>query len=278
MKTTVCLIAKNEERYFIEWLAYYRLLGFDKIIVYDNRSDISFRNMLRKFACAKLIEHRIWDKGILEAPQISAYRHALKHEKNDWLLFADTDEFLFLRDNINIQEFIAPFHNDPDIGMICLNWRMFGDSSLVEFDDRPVIERFLNCAEDEFPANFHVKSLHRLSLNCPPVHMHACGTLGRMVHASGKELVMSEKWGVAQKIEFENAWINHYYTKSKAEYIAKMQRGQVACRDQHKAKFFYNLDIFNANNRNEVQETEILKILPRLKEEIARLVRLSSGT
>ena len=38
MTSTVCLIAKNEERALAEWLAYQCVIGFDRIVVYDNGS------------------------------------------------------------------------------------------------------------------------------------------------------------------------------------------------------------------------------------------------
>lgn len=34
MQTTICCIAKNEDRYIHEWIAYHLKLGFDKIYIY----------------------------------------------------------------------------------------------------------------------------------------------------------------------------------------------------------------------------------------------------
>jgi hypothetical protein len=36
MKSLLCAIAKNEERYINEWVNYHYNLGFDKIVVYNN--------------------------------------------------------------------------------------------------------------------------------------------------------------------------------------------------------------------------------------------------
>jgi hypothetical protein len=268
MKISVCLIAKDEENYIFEWVAYYRLLGFDEIIIYDNRSGKKFRNILKKLHKNKIIKHVIWDKGLLQAPQISSYRHALHNCKSDWILFVDTDEFLVLHKNENVHDFIANYHSDSTIGAIAINWLMFGDSGQVDFSDAPVVERFTKCAENSFPANHHIKSFIRLNSFIEPVHMHCTATKGRIVFPSGRELQMSDKWGVATETEYEFAQINHYYTKSEGEYHEKMRRGQVACRDFHKAKYFYNLDIFHVNNRNDVVDVSIHKILPQLKEEI----------
>ncbi len=271
MKITVCLIAKNETDYFVEWLAYYRLLGFDKIIVYDNRSNQEFRNMLRKFARANLIVHRVWDKGLTEAPQISAYRHAIKNETNDWILFVDCDEFLVLKNSKNINEIIAPLHARTEISLVGINWKMFGDSGLETKDSRPLIEKFTKCAAPEFPANFHIKSFHRVSMMSSKIHMHACETKGQMVHASGKELFMSDKWGVSQTQEFEVAQINHYYTKTYEEYLFKTLRGHPASRDFHPSKYHYDRQVFDINNRNDTEDMSIQPRLDEVKVEIARL-------
>lgn len=36
MKSLLCAIAKNEERYINEWVNYHYSLGFDKIVIYNN--------------------------------------------------------------------------------------------------------------------------------------------------------------------------------------------------------------------------------------------------
>ncbi|MFN7604764.1 MAG: glycosyltransferase family 2 protein, partial [Hyphomonadaceae bacterium] len=45
---TVCMIAKNEGPYLLEWVAYYRSLGFSKIVVYENNSTDRSAVILRK--------------------------------------------------------------------------------------------------------------------------------------------------------------------------------------------------------------------------------------
>ena len=36
MKTLLCVIVKEENCYLEEWINYNKLLGFDKILIYDN--------------------------------------------------------------------------------------------------------------------------------------------------------------------------------------------------------------------------------------------------
>lgn len=37
MKVNLVAVAKNESRYIGEWLEYHQKLGFNEIIIYDNR-------------------------------------------------------------------------------------------------------------------------------------------------------------------------------------------------------------------------------------------------
>ena len=268
---TVCLIAKNEEPYLLEWVAHYRLLGFDEIVVYENNSIDQSLTLLKALAAAGKITCRPWSHGAREAPQITAYQDALAKARTDWMLFVDTDEFLVLHEDRNVREFLKRF-DKTDVTAIGLNWRVFGDSHLkVAETDRLVTERFTWASKVEFPVNGHIKSFIRVSALDDLVSVHICRTTGRPVHASGKPLHM-KNWGISDEIDFDVAQINHYYTKTYAEYEIKKQRGNATVDEKHKRKYtWYHDEAFHGHNRNDVQDVSIAKYHAGLVKEIASL-------
>lgn len=272
-KSTVCLIVKNEGPYLLEWIAHHRLIGFDKIVIYNNNSTDNSKELLEKLAKKGVIDYRFWDKGAHESPQITAYKDALDKAQTEWIFFIDADEFLVLHDHPNVNSFLQTFDKQPNVNAIGLNWRLFGDSHLKTADPRPVIERFTWGAVLECPANAHLKSFIRVSGHFGIVNMHICNTVGTRVHPSGKALNMTN-WGISDDIETDIAQVNHYYTKTLEEYQIKKARGQAGCGEDHADKYYYHDGAFHDHNHNVVQELSIQKYLAEVKQEIDRLTSL----
>ena len=268
---TLCLIAKNEARYLVEWLAYHRIVGFDEIVIYENNSTDESAAMLKKLDQAGMVTHRRWTLGRNESPQITAYQDAFRKVKTDWILFIDADEFLVMHHHKTVGDFLRTFDDRPEVSSIGVNWRIFGTSGLETYDNRPVIERFTQAAEADFIVNSHLKSFTRVKARRGIVHMHACGTTGQTVHPSGAPLTMPN-WGLSEKVELDVAQVNHYYTKTPEEYAQKKLRGQGGAGENNpELKFWYNDESFVGHNRNDVEDLAILQHLPEVKAEMDRL-------
>jgi glycosyltransferase involved in cell wall biosynthesis len=275
--STVCLIAKNEQPYLVEWLAYYRVLGFDEIVIYENDSTDKSAELLTQLAAEGKVTHRPWLLGRNESPQITAYQDALRNAKTEWILFVDADEFLVLHQHKKVNDFLAGFDAREDVSAIGVNWRIFGDSHNLSRDARPVMERFTLASEQNFPVNAHLKSFTRVQSLGNMVHMHACETTGNMVHASGAPLTMPN-WGLSESVEFEVAQINHYYNKTPEEYQIKKLRGQGgAGDDKPELKYWYSDESYNAHNRNDVEDRSILHRYDEVKAEMAQLNAILQG-
>lgn len=269
--STVCLIAKNESQYLVEWIAYNRILGFNEIVVYENNSDDNSAEILSKLASAGQVTHRTWKLGKNESPQITAYKDAIKRCRTDWILFIDADEFLVLHKHKHVNDFLEPFHQDPSITAVGINWRIFGDSGHLTNDGRPVLQRFTRAAERSFPVNAHLKSFSRVKALGSLIHMHMCETSGRIVHASGHELTMPS-WGLSKDIDFEHAQINHYYNKTPEEYQIKKKRGQGgAGDDKPDLKYWYSDHSYQAHNRNDIEDLTILERFTEVEAEMTSM-------
>ncbi len=270
---TVCLIAKDEGPYLLEWVAYYRRLGFDEIIVYDNKSTDGSTELLKALAKAGVITYRFWTMGATTSPQISAYTDAVMRCTTDWILFIDTDEFLVLHHHDNVTDFLAPFHARPGVGVVGINWRLFGDNGMAENDGRPATERFTRAAEAEFETNAHFKSFNRLDSVIKCENMHACHVNNVYVHASGRILDMID-FGVASRIELHIAQVNHYFTRTWAEYQEKKRRGRGGFAANAPEKHAYHKEKFDAHNCNTVEDLSIQRHTAGLRTEMARLETL----
>ena len=130
MKSTVCLIVRNEALYLAEWVAHYMALGFDEIVIYENSSTDNTAEILCRLSQAGYIVYRPWPLGADSSPQISAYKDALKQLKSEWIFFADADELLVLKQHDSVNAFLKRFDTRPDVTRIAVIWRLFGDSNL----------------------------------------------------------------------------------------------------------------------------------------------------
>lgn len=254
MKSTVCLIVRNEALYLAEWVAHYMALGFDEIVIYENSSTDNTAEILSRLSQAGYIVYRPWPLGADSSPQISAYKDAFKQLKSEWIFFADADELLVLKQHETVNAFLKRFDNCPEVTTIAVNWRLFGDSHLQAYDDRLMRERFIWAAKG---GDRIIKSFTRVKALSGIVDMHICETSGLKVHPSGIAFEMPV-WGRSDVSEIEVAQVNHYYIKTWSEYLDKRRRGYADVGESDERKYnMYSDELFHKANRNEVIDTSI---------------------
>ena len=253
-KSSVCLIAKNEALYLIEWVAHYVALGFDEIIIYDDLSTDNTEALLENLNNCGLIKYIKWHGEDGESPQMSAYRHAAQTTKCQYIAFFDADEFLVLKDFSFVNNFLKQFDNKPNVAAIAFNWRMFGDNGRKKYESRLLRDRFNKCDKSGNP---HLKSFTRLKCLEFVNNMHICDVNGLIVHPSGKEIKMSN-FGLSDEIELTHGQVNHYFCKTYEEYVNKKSRGVADVIDGSNEKFSkYNDELFQAHNANQISDSSI---------------------
>lgn len=260
------MIAKNEEAYLIEWVAYHRLIGFDNILIYENKSTDNSAKILAGMEKYNLIKLIGWRLGATESPQITAYTDAIKNCKTDWIFFIDADEFLVFNQG-DLKSLLASHHNNEEVAAIAINWRIFGSSDHKVADSRPVIERFTKCSKRDFAMNNHVKSFLRINSIGAHIDMHLSDVNGQIIFPSGEEMEIESR-GRSKIIDHDHVQINHYFCKTPQEYEVKRKRGQAGIGENSDLKYWYNDDAFHYHDRNEETDTKILELLPALKHEI----------
>lgn len=237
MKTCVITCGRLENRYAIEWVEYYKQLGFDHIFIADNNrnNEEHFEDVLQTYIDNNFItiyNYRDQDYG-----QLHSYINIYYDISNDydWALFCDFDEFLVLQKDCNIQDYLSR-ECFKDKNQILINWQIYTDNDLVEDDGRGCLERFTTPMEINkyieytwMPENAQVKPLLRTNIkNIVYTSPHfltdedhllektTCNNCGNLC----KE-VIAWQWDddSTQEINYELSYLKHFTTKTIDEWI-----------------------------------------------------------
>jgi hypothetical protein len=251
-------------RFFVE---YYKNLHFDKIFIYDNNDPDGekFEDVINDYIQSGFVD--IIDFRGRELVQLPAYQDCYYRFNNqyDWIAFFDVDEFLTFSDGSDdIHDFLNQKKFLP-YQLMHINWRLYGDSDLLDNDGRNVVERFVDPLPDDNPVNRHIKSLIRGGLSYikwenPHTPFsdsyHCCNPLGESVNTSSP----------FQNYDFSVAYIRHYSTKTIGEWVKnKMKRG-TGNRTAERCKELLTLDFFFAFNKK--TEEKLLYAERILKDEL----------
>jgi glycosyltransferase involved in cell wall biosynthesis len=224
MRETIalCGIVKDEVRSILEWLAHYKALGFDDLLIYDNGSSDGTEVILQALDEAGELVHLDWPHAMGLWPQRRAYEHARKHATADWLAFFDADEFLVLHEDASIGDFIRRF--PPDVAAVAVNWVVFGSDGQARYRPWPVTERFGDALPEADAWSRVVKSLGRREmLTWTGIHRIDPGQ-GRYVTATGADADFESPMRTLAA-ERRVATLNHYIIKSLEEFEEKLVRG-----------------------------------------------------
>lgn len=267
MRTLICCIGKEENRYIREYIDWYKQLGITNICIFDN-NDVDgerFEDVIQNDIDSGFVILRNY-RG-RKVCQIQAYQECydIYGEDYDWIFFIDCgDEYLELYHHNNINEFLSQdIFNDYE--MIHINLLTFGDCELLHDDGRDLRERFttplpLDITDNwGFPVNNHVSSVIRGGLGsrvnwtdsyCPhtpyPCDLKCCDSEGNECEA--------ERY-YTDKILSDRAIFFHYTTKTIDEYCNKMLRGypdQITNLDTIKESLQHIFFLFNTATQQKI--------------------------
>jgi hypothetical protein len=246
----VCAIFRDEARYLAEWVSFHRLQGVERFYLYDNRSTDDWRSELGPEIEAGIVEVQHWP---FLPGQRAAYEDCLRRHRTDarWIAFIDIDEFLFSPTGRRLPEVLRGFDTHPGV---VANWRVYGTSGWEQPPDGLVIENYLMRAPDEYDRNRQVKSI-----------VNPRGALGQAASAHHFRLRGDAVGEDGRPIEFgfikepptaDLLRINHYYTKSRAEFERKREIPRVST----------GLPVGGVAPDDAVRDETILQFAPALRE------------
>jgi hypothetical protein len=268
---TLCAIFRDERRYILEWVAYYRRLGFDRIVVYSNDCGDGTEELLNALAAGGILEHRLWPSRPDTSAQISAYNDAVRRCLTRWIGFFDADEFLHLTEDRSIGDFLSRFSSD--VSAIAINWRVFGSAGHVTRGLAPVIERFTRASQRMNVVNRHIKSI-AVAADIEKQYIHSCALRrGRYVDTSGADVELQRR-GLTSRVRHDLAQINHYVVKSREEFEDKCRRGNANLAPDDSRKYTGREGPYF--QRHDLNDEEDRAILARLPETLAAMAQLKA--
>lgn len=241
MKTAVCLVVKNEEKDIPYWLSWYKSIGFDTVIIYDDFSDDkTYESIKSTSGFIDTIYYRnVVNRDRSATRQLRAYNDTISRYKNtyDWIAFFDSDEYLDLYGE-NIKDYLKNFEN---FDCIAFNWCCFGNNNHVNRPEGSPIFSYTKHGKKSLNWNRHTKVMVRpKSVNGRMYYAHNCPVSGKTADASGNPIEWSSEHGGITKNDatWEGARLLHFHSRSLENYINK----------------YKNLEDFRKSKKDPIQE------------------------
>lgn len=219
-------ISKNEGPYIREWLEYHKIVGFQKFFIYDNESSDDTKQVLQPYIETGLVEYT-YIQG--KARQLDAYNDAINKHKHEcrWMAFFDMDEFIMPTTPFRpIVEIISEIVYNSGRGAcgVGINWALYGSSHLLKRVPGLVMDNFIYRAEITHWSSVLVKTICNPRMVVDYISPHY--PLYKIGGYSVGESDGKRQYGwYHHNVAYKNVRVNHYFTKSKQEYIKKHNRG-----------------------------------------------------
>ena len=253
-------IVKNEGDYIREWIAYHYLRCGENTIfyIYDNESEDGLKDRIQDFIDKGIVVYTFFP-GLQK--QLDAYDDAISKYKNEvrYMAFIDIDEFLYSKRKDSLQATIQNLiQSNPNAAGLAVNWAIYGSSGQIHKTEGLVTERFLKRAPKDFWGNEHIKTIANPRLvknfiSCHyPLYKPGCWNINTM----GKR----QRLWLNSGIDNDIVRLNHYFGKSRDEFIAKKSRGRAAS-----GGFYPDFSRFDEYDRNDEYDAGMLEYSDDIK-------------
>lgn len=265
----ICAIIKNEGPYLLEWIAHHRLVGVEHFVLFDNGSNDGSSQLLTRLAQAGIIDYVPWPDIPHVAAQRPAYIAGLArlNERYRWVAFIDADEFMHPLSGETVPDILADFGTAAGL---MIPWRLFGSGGQVEQGDDLVIRRFTHRAAAAHPLNRSVKTIVQARLVArPDIHTHQISN-GSLID---EFRIVGGSQGNPDHHPIPDAnrlVLNHYFTKSRAEWRAKRSRGR-ATEPVNSTAWQRPDNHFEAHDLNDVEDRTLADRADAVRSEMDRL-------
>lgn len=242
----MCAIAKNEGRYFPEWIEYHHMMGVEKFYIYDNESEDNTREILQPYIDKGLVEYTFFPGMKM---QLKAYKDCVKKHKRDthYMAFLDIDEFIVPVKHDTIPDYL---YSLGKFGGVQINWIVYGSGGAKTRTDGFVIERFRDHSFPSDKLNHHIKSIVNPRRILGFFSAHRPVIVGLYIDSEGKWVTKSfwKRPPVTTQIR-----VNHYAIKSYEEFLEKRSRGRARFNRIRGLSYFENYD------KNEIKNDPIME-------------------
>lgn len=265
MKLAACVIVKNEGDGILEWGLYHHLIGFETLIIIDDGSTDHTPREIAKLARFCDVRGHKYNRLLGDTQPRAYHRVCSRYQSEfDWIAFIDADEFIFSPHEDHIHQLLQRHHQAAAIG---LPWLFFGSSGHETKPNDLVLNSYTKRAQfNKFSPQLHVKTLVRPDKVMRCINPHAFEVEGDYVGPDGQVLQWAQKRGIMDKYSDYSSWrVNHYFTKSRENWVQRMVRGQLGANTQRTPKDFTTYD------KNDVADESALTLAAKVRELIDQL-------
>lgn len=240
MRILAVTAIRDEGPFLIEWLAWHRLIGVTDFLIFSNDCTDGSDLLLDALAAQGVVEHRPNPARGGESLQwralAAAWDHPLRRAA-DWMLISDVDEFPMIHAGAHrLADLFASLPAGAEA--VALPWRLFGNSGVIGFADRPVTEQFRHSAPADMsypvaatffkslfrPAVFAGPGIHRpQQAGARPVPCWVDGSgrpLAAALAGDNRRLSLLPATGGRDLAE-----MHHYSLRSAESFVVKAARG-----------------------------------------------------
>lgn len=255
--------AKNEHKYISEWVYYHLKIGFDHIYVCDTSDDNNMKN------CSVFSDYRVTclheplnglSFGRYQYEFQTKYNNQIFKKEYKWCAFIDVDEFIILKKNKYIKDFLNFINFDK--GSLGINWVFFGDNNIENYSEEPLLKQF---TRSQYDYNKHCKVIVNTNsvdhFNNP--HF-AILKDGNQINEKNK-IYQIGPWQKDSSIDYIQ--INHYITKSKDEFFTRIKGHHTRSSkdiEYHYIHYFNRNDIYNFYAFDKLYENKYYDDLDKL--------------
>ncbi|KUF12666.1 hypothetical protein AVJ23_02815 [Pseudoponticoccus marisrubri] len=280
MALAACM--RNEGPFVLEWVAYHRLIGFDPVIVVTNDVTDGSDALLDRLAQLDAVTHLRQTVPPGAAPQDAGMDHVLalcRDQGIPFVMHLDSDEFLaILQDDLaEILRRVEGLGAD----VVAVPWRAFGDSGLRDWTPGDlVLERNTRAEPAPEPGVAKFKSLFRVaSFGGASDHMPRAPQVPDplVIRPDGKALRNAPLFWPETTSRYRphgtatasaRAQVYHYALRAEDVFLMKNDRGNGQGKTGD-TKYHLGSRWHRLANRNDVEETRMLSLVPQIRAQIA---------
>ncbi len=231
----IVVCVKDEASYIEEWVRFHQAVGVRHFYIYDNGSTDDTHDVLARILPPAAFTLFPWAGRMVDVSsqqglnsQVIAFAHAILNfgGQYKWMAFIDVDEFLLPKHGRTVEEALSGVGGFPNLS---LPWHMFGTSGHRTRPEGPLLLNYTIRGADPLSSKEHASNFKCIVDPCEvtevSVHQFKTREFGDLtVNDAGQRF---SRRGRKSRNFYSNQFLqlNHYYSKSHAELMAKVERG-----------------------------------------------------
>ena len=248
----------------IEWIEYHKIIGVERFYLYDNASTDNSRELLQPYIDDGTVVYHYAPGACMQMP---VYNDAVYRYRNEtqWLALIDLDEFLVPVSKDNVKPILKKYKKYPAV-VVC--WAVFDSNGHEKRPlDKLVIEAYTRVSKgyDDPSKDGCIKSIVNPKKVVKCEHPHFCQYIDdKTAVDTGLNLQNNPDRHLQKGIKLDVLQLNHYFTKSREDYIKKLARG----RSDIGEKWDFDESCLNFSDTD--NDYKILRFLPKLKKNMKK--------